>query len=82
MTDRVYSLTVILKREIRTDDVEAITGAIQMLKGVHKVELGPVADSSHYMNKEVIAAEFRMRLLKVLDPKMWEMFEKSGVFDD
>jgi len=82
MTDRVYSLTVILKRETRTDDVEAITGAIQMLKGVQKVELGPVADISHYTNKELISLDFRKKLLKVLDPKMWEVFEKSGVFDD
>ena len=82
MTDRVYSLTVILKRETRTDDVEAITGAIQMLKGVQKVELVPVADISHYTNKELIALDFRKKLLKVLDPKMWEAFEKSGVFDD
>lgn len=82
MTDRVYSLTVVLKRETRVDDVEAITGAITMLKGVHKVELGPVADISHYTNKELITMELRKRILKVLDPKMWEAFEKAGLFDD
>ena len=38
MTDRVNALTVILDRDIRTDDVEATINAIRQIKGVLKVK--------------------------------------------
>lgn len=44
MTDRVVSLTVILDKEYRVDDVERLIDAIQMVKGVAHVEKGPVSN--------------------------------------
>lgn len=38
MTDRVSGLTVVLDRDYRIDDVETIINAIQMIRGVVKVE--------------------------------------------
>ena len=36
MTDRIHSLTVILERDIREDDVQPIIDAIGMVRGVLK----------------------------------------------
>jgi hypothetical protein len=69
MTDRIAALTVILDREYRDDDVQHIVDAIQMTKGVMKVELGPVADMNHYMAKEQVVWAIRKKLFEVLDPK-------------
>jgi len=69
MTDRIATLTVMLDREYRDDDVQCIVDAIRMTKGVLKVELGPVVDANHYMNKELIVRAIRKKLLEVLDPK-------------
>jgi hypothetical protein len=69
MTDRIATLTVVLDREYREDDVQLIVDAIQMTKGVFKVELGPVADMNHYMAKEQVVYAIRRKLLEVLDPK-------------
>lgn len=67
MTDRIFSLTVILDREYRDDDVEAIADAVRMVRGVASVENGPVADVSHHMNKQTIFYEVQALLLKALD---------------
>lgn len=69
MTDRIATLTVILDREYRDDDVQHIVDAIQMTKGVLKVELGEVVDANHYMNKELIVLAIKRQLLEALDPK-------------
>lgn len=69
MTDRVATLTVVLDREYRTDDVQMIVDAVKMVKGVQTVELGPVADMNHYMAKEQVVWAIRKKLLEVLDPK-------------
>jgi hypothetical protein len=48
MTDRVNTLTVILDREMRGDDVEAVKKALRMVRFVAKVENGPVNDMADY----------------------------------
>lgn len=37
MTDRIHSFTVVLDQDIRTDDVEAIVRAIEMIRHVADV---------------------------------------------
>jgi hypothetical protein len=73
MTDRIATLTVVLEREYREDDVQQIVDAIQMTRGVMKVELGPVADMNHYMAKTNIVYAIRKKLLEVLDPKTLDL---------
>lgn len=75
MTDRIATLTVVLDREYRDDDVQHIVDAIQMTKGVLKVELGEVVDANHYMNKATIMRAVRRRLLEALDPKTFKIDE-------
>ncbi len=45
MTNRIYAFTVVLDRDIRTDDVEAVTNAIRMVRHVIDVR-EQVADSA------------------------------------
>lgn len=68
MTDRFFALTVILNKDIREDDAEAIIQAIQMIKGVGKVQ-------PHISSPEFITAEFRAqnelrdKILEIFYPK-------------
>lgn len=54
MTDRIHYLTVILDNDYRTDDVEDIVAAINMIRGVDAVELGkPVTGNDHMARTRV-----------------------------
>ena len=67
MTDRVRSLTVILDRDMRDDDVECVVAAIEMVKCVQAVELGPVNDIDTYIARSVAVTEVRSALLEALE---------------
>ena len=64
MTDRYHSLTVVLEKDIRTDDAEALTDAIKMMRGVLSVS-GTVAGIESHMAEE--------RALRHLGQKLWEV---------
>lgn len=68
MTDRVFAYTVILEREVRTDDAEAIENAIRMVKGVAAVT-PQVASASDYFAVETARRELGQKLWEVLYPK-------------
>lgn len=68
MTDRVFALTVVLEKDIRTDDVEAITNAIKMIRGVLNVA-EHITDPSTYMAEERARRELGEKLWSVLYPK-------------
>lgn len=70
MTDRVATLTVILDKEYRVDDIESIIDAIQMVKGVHRVKQGEVCDGNHYMNKSTVAMDLWGKINKVFKDEM------------
>lgn len=67
MTDRYFALTVLLDKDIYSDDAEAIIKAISMVKHVQTVE-------PHVSNLEFWSAQERARrdlgqkLLKVVYP--------------
>lgn len=63
MTDRVRNLTVILDRDVRTDDLEIIVSAINMIKGVHSISWNPV-NGDDYVNRQVIKSDVHSKLLK------------------
>ena len=48
MTDRVNTLTVVLERPIRDDDVQPIVDAIRQMRHVLSVELGELSGSAGY----------------------------------
>lgn len=65
MTDRVKGLTVTLSKDIRTDDVQAIKQAIEMIVGVTKVDFSIVTTDDHF-NRTRIRQELSEKLWKVL----------------
>jgi hypothetical protein len=53
MTDRISALTVVLNQDIRSDDVEVITNAIRMIRGVASVDLNVVEPREHIARERV-----------------------------
>ncbi len=68
MTDRIISLTVMLEKEIREDDVQNIVRAIEMIRGVGMVEPGIVADSTFYIAREQAKAELVKQMISIIKP--------------
>jgi|GEM_PF-1793986 len=68
MTDRVHALTVILEREYRDDDVEAIVNAIKMMRGVLDVKPHIIEDIDFYSSREQAKFELRQEMREVLWP--------------
>ena len=64
MTDRYFSLVVILEKDIREDDAQAIIDAIKMIKGVLAVE-------PQISNPEFRAAELRAK--SEIAKKLWSI---------
>jgi len=70
MTDRVIAYTVILDREIREDDAEAIENALKMVKGVAQV--AQVADAGTYFALETARREMLQKIMEIFYPKKSE----------
>lgn len=68
MTDRFNSLTVVLDRDIREDDAEALLNAIRQLRGVLSVT-GNVSDVGSHIAEERVRRELGDKLWEVLYPK-------------
>lgn len=67
MTDRFDSLTVVLERDTREDDAEAIIQAIRMIKGVLSVK-PHVADLQTHIAQE--------RVRREITEKIWQVVQK------
>ncbi len=68
MTDRVHSLVVVLEKDVRVDDVEALTAAIAQLRGVLSVE-PIVADHAAHMAESRALEHWRTKIHDLLWPK-------------
>lgn len=66
MTDRIHSFTVVLERDMREDDAEAVVAAIRCLRGVMDV-------SGNVSNVESHVAQVRAR--RELRDKLWEVLK-------
>jgi hypothetical protein len=64
MTDRTRILTVLLDRDYRIDDVQAIKDAIGMVRGVIKVD-HDVLDGSGYMAIESAKHALKMQIIEL-----------------
>jgi len=64
MTDRINALTIVLERDIRTDDIGPLIAAIRQLRGVLNV-------TQHVSQLEDIVARARVR--QELGEKLWEV---------
>ena len=58
MTDRIRTLTVILDRDMRDDDVEVVKQAVQMVKRVASVQNGEVVGGDEHMRRTIALNEF------------------------
>lgn len=68
MADRYNTLTVVLEKDIRDDDAEALLSVIRQLRGVLSVS-GNVADLTAHMAEERAKRELGDKLWQVLYPK-------------
>lgn len=68
VTDRVHALTVVLDRDIRTDDIEPLLTAISLLRGVASVASVRV-DAGDYIARERARTALLTEILKALEPK-------------
>jgi hypothetical protein len=68
MTDRVRTLTVVLDKDTRTDDVVPLVEAVRQLRGVADVGLD-IADSVSFMAESRADAEWRRKLIDMLWPE-------------
>lgn len=68
MTDRYNALTVVLEKDIRDDDAEALLAAIRQLRGVLSVS-GNVADLDSHLAQERARHDLGEKLWRVLYPK-------------
>lgn len=74
MTDRVRTLTVLLDEEMRTDDIERVVSAIQMVKRVSAVKLGE-ADVPWQARMEL-----REKFAKAMRAFYDEIYDASDIF--
>lgn len=64
MTDRVNALIVVLEKDMRDDDVEVISNAIRMLRGVLRVD-NNISDASDYVAQARVANKVRESLIEL-----------------
>lgn len=69
MTDRINGFTVVLSKDIREDDFEAIKNAVLMIKGVLSIEPN-IVTSDDFMAKVQSKAEFRNKLYDFIDKEL------------
>lgn len=65
MTDRFNTLTVVLEKDMRDDEAEALVAAIHQLKGVISVS-GNVTQPGLYVAQERAKFELRNQIISVL----------------
>lgn len=66
MSDRTFSLTVLLDGEYRDDDAQVIIDAISMIKGVEKV-IPKISESADYLAYARARNDLHKKLFKVLE---------------
>jgi len=69
VTDRVHSLTVVLDRDFRDDDVEVIVSAIHLIRGVLRVDTH-VSEIGDHMAESRAIEHWRRKLVDLLWPSM------------
>ena len=67
MTDRINAFVVILDRDIRDDDVEAITNALRMVKHVASVEPVVARSTEGMVARTRVSKWWRDKLFAIID---------------
>lgn len=63
MTDRIRTLTVILDRDIRKDEVQAVTDALRMVRYVADVQPGPAVDMEQHAARHIAWLKMQQKLI-------------------
>lgn len=66
MTDRVHSLTVVLDRDIRIDDIQPLIDTLHMFRNVIKVEPNVTDISEMYAAEVRIKTELRQKIFDLV----------------
>lgn len=66
MTDRIRTLTVVLDRDMRDDDVEVVVKALSCIKHVSKVELGPATAMEQHIASDDFRRSMGMLLHRII----------------
>ena len=69
MTDRVHSLTVVLEKDLRVDDVESLIAAIKHFRGVLSVDTN-ISDSALHTAEMRAAFDLRTRIHRALNDEL------------
>jgi hypothetical protein len=69
MTDRINALTVVLEKDTRTDDVEALVNAIKCLRNVLKVDLHVAEALGDHVSYSRARQELGEKMWEVLYPR-------------
>jgi hypothetical protein len=75
MTDRIRTLTVILEKDTREDDLADLRTAIGQIRGVASTHLGQPVDISDIIARESAKRELGQKILAVVFP---DTFGKQG----
>ena len=68
MSDRVHSITVVLEKDIRSDDAEWVINAIKMIRGVLSVTPSVSSIETH-MAEERARHALGQQLIAIIYPK-------------
>ena len=77
MTDRIHSLLVVLKQDMRDDDAQPLIDAISLLRGVAMVE-PQVADIDSQMAEVRAIVELRGQVLGALGLRPYPLPKESA----
>ncbi len=66
MTDRVRYLIVELDRDLRTDDVQDVIEAINMIKMVRRTDLGDPLNAGKLIERSVVRHQIMMEILEMV----------------
>jgi hypothetical protein len=78
MTDRIHALTVVLERDTRDDDVEALVNAIRQMRNV--ADVSPhVSDLSDHSARQMVKVEIGRALMQCIHAVCYDAEEASSL---
>lgn len=67
MTDRHRTLVVVLEQDTRSDDIEDLRKTLLSIRGIERVELGPVVRGEDHYGRKTLAWKLANDLREFLD---------------
>lgn len=77
MTERIRTLTVLLDRDYREDDIEHFITVIGAIRGVDDVIKGEPVDASAWMARNIARRELYRKIIDLLVTEQSELIDKE-----